>query len=322
MVFTANSSGKNRKQFLCNSKQTKNKVIVIAGPTACGKSELALNLAERFDCRIINADSMQVYRDVPTLTARPSLEDETKADHRLYGFLEPNENCSVFKWVHLAALEIQNCWKDNKIPVVVGGTGFYLQTLIKGISPVPQTNAVVRSKLRQEFQEQGYDLFLQNLQKKDPSFSFTDPQRVLRAAEVLEQTGKSITYWQSLPFQKEIEADFFKVFIDLPRDDLYNRCDERFKAMMQKNVIEEVRSLLAKNPPADSPVLKAVGVFEIQSFLKREITLQQAVEQACRMTRNYAKRQITWFKHRFDVDCFLNDVKSADILTKALHFLE
>lgn len=297
-------------------------MIVVAGPTASGKSGLALDLARRLGGRIINADSMQVYRDVPTLTARPSPVEEKTAEHRLYGFLEPEENCSVFKWVRLAAREIESARADGRIPIVVGGTGFYLQTLIKGISPVPQADEDVRGRIRREFEILGYDRFLADFQKKDPSFSFTDPQRVLRAAEVLAQTGKSVTYWQSLPFRKEIDADFLCFLIQPPREELYRRCDDRFHQMMRGSAVEEVRILLAKNPPADSLVLKALGVSEIKAFLDGEITQDQAVDHACRMTRNYAKRQTTWFRHRFAPDYIVNDVKSRDILTKALHFLE
>lgn len=158
--------------------------------------------------------------------------------------------------------------------------------------------------------------------EKDPSFAFTDPQRVLRAAEVLAQTGKSVTYWQSLPFKKEIDADFLCFLTELPRDELYRRCDERFGQMMRGSAVEEVRVLLAKNPPADSLVLKAIGVLEIKAFLNGEMTRDQAVDHACRMTRNYAKRQVTWFKHRFAADYVAGGIKSPDILTKALHFLE
>lgn len=141
-------------------------MIVVAGPTASGKSGLALDLARRLGGRIINADSMQVYRDVPTLTARPSPAEEKTAEHRLYGFLEPEENCSVFKWVRLAAREIAEAWEKGRVPIVVGGTGFYLQTLIKGISPVPQADETVRGRVRREFEESGYDRFLADFRKK------------------------------------------------------------------------------------------------------------------------------------------------------------
>ena len=297
-------------------------MIVVAGPTASGKSGLALDMASRANGVVINADSMQVYRDVPTLTARPSIEDEQKAPHRLYGFLEPSDAFSVYKWVKLAAREIRTARAENKVPVVVGGTGFYLQTLIQGLSPVPQAEEAVRLSVRQEFERVGADEFIKAFQKKDPSFAFTDPQRVLRAAEVLEQTGRSVTYWQSLPYQKEIDADFFCILLDPERQTLYDRCNRRFAEMMKSGAVEEVKTLFAKNPPSDSLVLKAVGVLEIKAFLDGTMTKEQAIEHACQMTRNYAKRQVTWFKHRFLPDIVVSSIKSSGALTKALHFLE
>lgn len=299
----------------------KNKAIVIGGATASGKSALALMLAKEIGGVIINADSMQVYKDVPTLTARPSEEEQQGIPHYLYGFLEANENCSVFKWVQLAAQEIKKAWQENKVPVIVGGTGFYLQTLIKGISPVPQVKDETRAAIRKRFEQQGYEKFLKDFQEKDPSFSFTDPQRILRAAEVLAETGKSVTYWQSLPFEKEIEADFLSFLTDLPREELYDRCNKRFEQMMKNGAVQEVKTLLTKNPPADSLIMKAVGVAEIEAMLSKEMTREQAVSHACQMTRNYAKRQVTWFKHRFFANQVVSDVKSRAILTKTLHFL-
>lgn len=265
---------------------------------------------------------MQVYRDVPTLTARPTEQEERGVPHRLYGFLEPDADFSVFKWVWAAADEIQKARESGKAPVVVGGTGFYLQTLINGISPVPQADEAVRRAVRDECETLGFGRFLADFQKKDPAFSFTDPQRVLRAAEVLAQTGKSVTYWQSLPYEKAVEADFFCILTDPPRAELYDRCDRRFDRMMQSAAVDEVRALLAKNPPPDSLILKAVGVREIAAFLNGIMTRVEAADHARQMTRNYAKRQITWFKHRFCADCVVSDAKSPDALTDALHFLE
>ena len=297
-------------------------MIVVAGPTASGKSALAAALAAAADGVVVNADSMQVYRDVPTLTARPTPQEERRVPHRLYGFLEPDADFSVFKWVRMAADEIENARKKGKVPVVTGGTGFYLQTLINGISPVPQADEAVRRAVRAECEALGFERFLSDFRKKDPAFPFTDPQRVLRAAEVLAQTGKPVTYWQSLPFQKSVEAEFFCILTDPPRAELYDRCDRRFDRMMQSAAVDEVRALLAKNPPPDSLVLKAVGVREIQAFLNGTVTRDEAAAHARQMTRNYAKRQITWFKHRFCADCVVSDVKNPDALTDALHFLE
>ena len=320
MVSTANSCEK-KEQLLCSAKSSENKAIVVGGATASGKSALALALAQEFGGVVINADSMQVYKDVPTLTARPAEAEQQGIPHRLYGFLEPDENCSVFKWVGAAATEIKQAWRENKVPVIVGGTGFYLQTLIKGISPVPQVKDETRAEIRKQYEQRGYEKFLKDFREKDPSFLFTDPQRVLRAAEVLAETGKPVTYWQSLPFEKEIDADFLCVLTDVPREELYKRCDKRFGQMMKNGAVEEVQTLLAKNPPADSLIMKAVGVKEIKAMLNREMTREQAVSHACQMTRNYAKRQVTWFRHRFFADIVVSDDKKSAVLTKALHFL-
>lgn len=308
--------------FLCSAKTPAKKAIVVAGPTASGKSALALALAEKFNGVIINADSMQVYRDVPTLTARPMKKETTRIEHCLYGFLEPREVCSAFKWAELAANEMTRIWNENRLPVIVGGTGLYIQTLQQGISPVPEVNTSIRQAVRERFEAIGKDEFLRDFQEKDKDFTFTDPQRLLRAAEVIEQTGKSITYWQAQPYKKVIEAEWFNILIDLPRELLYERCNARFDQMMQGNALEEVEALNAKNPPKDSLIMKAIGVRELTAFLNNEITKEEAVFQAQQMTRNYAKRQVTWFKHRFNADeTVLND-KTEQILTNVLHFLQ
>lgn len=265
---------------------------------------------------------MQVYRDVPTLTARPSSADENRAQHRLYGFLEPYESCSAFKWAKLAAEEMKRAWTDGKVPVLTGGTGLYIQTLCRGISPVPETSAPVREAVRRRFEEMGRETFTDDLRCRDPSFIFTDPQRLMRAAEVLEETGKSITEWQKKPFEKVIEADWYSILMNPPREVLYERCNARFDDMMRSGAPEEVRILLAKNPPADSLVLKAIGVAEITAFLNGETTAADAAEHARRMTRNYAKRQVTWFTRRFTADSVVCNEKNEEILTKALHFLQ
>lgn len=307
---------------ICNPKQGQNKAIVVAGPTASGKSQLAIELAEKANGVIINADSMQVYRDVPTLTARPSPADESRAEHRLYGFLEPYELCSAIKWARLAAEEMKRAWADGKVPVLTGGTGLYIQTLCRGISPVPEVSFDVRQTVRRRFEKMGREAFIDDLRRRDPSFSFTDPQRLMRAAEVLEQTGKSITEWQKQPLEKVIEADWFSILINPPREILYERCNARFDDMMHSGAVEEVRILLAKNPPADSLVLKAIGVAEITAFLNGTAGAQEAAARARQMTRNYAKRQVTWFTRRFDADSVICNAKNAEILTKALHFLQ
>lgn len=264
---------------------------------------------------------MQVYKPVPTLTARPKSFEIEEINHRLYGFLETKENCSVMKWTDLAVEEIKTAWEDKKVPVIVGGTGLYIQTLMKGLSPLPDVPEEVRQKVRKRYEEKGHEFFLCEYLEKDSIFRFSDPQRLLRAAEIWEVSGKSITYWQSLEPEKRIEAKWLTVLLDLPREVLYERCNKRFEEMIQENAIEEVKQLLAENPSEDSFIMKAIGVREIRDFLSGKISKAQAISQAQQLTRNYAKRQMTWFRHRMKPDVRIINSEIEPLLTKVLHFL-
>lgn len=305
----------------CSANPSENKAILVAGATASGKSGLALALAEKIGGVVVNADSMQVYADVPTLTARPTARDMNGVDHRLYGFLPPDASFSAVKWVRAAKAELERIWQSGKTPIVVGGTGLYFQTLTDGISPVPETAPEIRELVRKKVDEVGFDAFAADFKLKDPTFAFSDPQRVVRAAEVLEQTGESITVWQKKPYQKQVDARFYSIFLNPDRAELYARCNERFLKMMNGTAVEEVEAFLAKHPPRDSLVMKAIGVAEIAAMLDGAVSKAQAVEHAQQMTRNYAKRQITWFGRRFHHDFVAINAKTDDILTNVLHFL-
>lgn len=305
----------------CTSKNRNRKVIVFGGPTASGKSGLALRLAERINGVVINADSMQVYKDVPTLTARPLDGETKKVDHKLYGFLDANQKCSAASWASLAAEEIENVLKSERVPILAGGTGMYIQTLEEGISPLPEVGEDVRASVRERFERQGYEKFLSDFIKRDPQVRLTDPQRLIRAAEIFEATGKSIVYWQSLPLKKAVEASYLNILVLPPREVLYARCNERFSKMLSDGAMEEVRVLLSKNPPSDSLIMKAIGVKELSGVLKGELSMAEAEDHAKQMTRNYAKRQTTWFKHRFKSDLTVVDGDFDAILTKVLQFL-
>lgn len=305
----------------CSANPSENKAILVAGATASGKSGLALEIAEKIGGVIVNADSMQVYADVPTLTARPTAEEMRGSPHRLYGFLPPDASFSAVKWMQAAKTELEQIWQSGKTPIVVGGTGLYFQTLTDGISPVPETKPEIREKIRGEIEKIGFDAFAAAFREKDRTFAFTDPQRIVRAAEVLEQTGESITVWQKKPYQKQVKARFWSIFLNPERAELYSRCDSRFLTMMNGSATAEVEALLAKHPPRDSLVMKAIGVAEIAALLNGEISKDKAVEHAQQMTRNYAKRQITWFGRRFHKDFVAINPKTDDILTNVLHFL-
>lgn len=291
------------------------------GPTASGKSGLALELAERTGGVIINADSMQVYADVPTLTARPVGTELERAEHRLYGFLRDWEKCSAAKWADLAAEEMRRAWAAGKLPILTGGTGLYVRTLQEGLSALPEVPEEVRRSVRRRFDEIGAEAFRAEMRQKDASLRLTDPQRLLRAAEILEATGKPLSFWQSKESVKVIDASWFNIFINPEREILYERCERRFEDMMRRGAVEEVEILLAKNPPPDSLILKAIGVREIGAYLAGKWSREEAVSKAQQATRNYAKRQLTWFRHRFKADLETTGLNSPEILTKVLHFL-
>lgn len=271
------------------------KVYIIAGPTASGKSALALEIAQNEPSVIINADSMQVYRDFPILTAQPSTAEQQAVPHKLYGFLKIEEKCDAARWAELAAKEIEAAWAQKKLPILVGGTGLYFKTLIQGIAPVPEIPREIRERAAALLEETGHAAFHAELIKKDPDSAHLkvgDTQRILRAYEVLEATGKPLKYWHQQPTRKFLEADYDSKIIIPDRKELYARCDARFKQMMENGALEEVK----KYPLHIS--IKIIGVPELQAFLRGEITKEEAIEKASQATRNYAKRQYTWFKNQ------------------------
>lgn len=225
-------------------------IIVIAGATASGKSAYAMQLAETRGGAIINADSMQLYRDIPTLTARPSVEDEARYPHYLYGILAPEEQYSAGKWLDAVSAAIQDCWDKNLQPIIVGGTGLYIKALLEGLAPIPDINPAIRAEGEALRAEMGFDAFYAYLVECDPLMAnyaeAQNPARVLRAWEVWRQTGKSIKAWQ----QEEHRHPLGKIEIDVKvlqwgREALYARCDQRFHLMLEQGALEEVRDFLS-----------------------------------------------------------------------------
>jgi len=281
------------------------KGIIIIGPTASGKSSLAVEVASRIGGEIINSDSLQLYKELNLLTARPSDEDLAKVPHHLYGCYDGSYNSTAFKWLKTAAEIINKIASAGKIPVVVGGTGLYVKTLIEGISSIPELPLSVREKARNLFSELGSNGFLNMLKKKDPDFKASDPQRMIRAWEVIEGTGHTLTYWQSLGLKKEIDAEWLIIYLNPPRPVLYEQCETRFDHIMERGAIDEVRTLLAMNLEPSLSIMKAIGVREITDYLRGIISLDTAVAQSKQATKNYAKRQITWFSHQIRPDVTL-----------------
>lgn len=280
-------------------------VIVVGGPTASGKSGLALDIAERLDGVVINADAIQVYADLRILTARPSAADERRAPHRLYGFLDATERCSAGRWQALALAEIEAATAAGKRAIVVGGTGLYLRALTEGIAPVPDIPDAVRAAARERLAALGNRAFHAELAARDPELAkrllSTDRQRLMRAWEVLEATGRSLADWQREPATPP-GCDFTMIVLTPDRDAVYAACDARLEAMIGAGVLDEVAALMARAAreqldPA-LPVLKAVGYPELAAHIAGKATLADAVAAAQQQTRRYAKRQLTWLRNQ------------------------
>lgn len=282
------------------------KAIIVAGPTASGKSALALALAEKWNGVVINADSMQVYGVLRLVTARPSTGDEERAPHRLYGVLEPSELCSAGRWRAMAVAEMEKAWAMGRLPVVVGGTGLYLRALVQGLSPIPDIPDNARQAARALFDQMGNEAFHAMLARRDPVIAARlhpgNSQRLVRAWEVAEATGRTLSDWQTEPPADKLDAAFHTVLIAPDRDALYAGCDRRFEIMVEQGALEEVGALMALKLDPALPAMKALGVPELAAYLAGRVTLQQAISQAQQSTRNYAKRQSTWFRHQLQTD--------------------
>lgn len=288
------------------------KILVIAGPTASGKSQMALDAAVARNGVVINADASQVYKDIPILSACPSEEDKQKAEHLLYQYLDGAVNGTVVDWLNDAAAAIRQTWERGKLPIVVGGSGLYIENLINGTTPIPAVAPDIRAKaadLLENFGIEGLFAKLKEIDEKAAAaLNPNDRTRVRRAYEIMKQTGISVVEWYRKPMVKMLpEASFAVVKIMPEKTELDRRCNERFDKMMSVGAAEEVRRLAARNIPAEYPVMKALGVPEISSALCGNISLEEAVILSKLRSRQYAKRQRTWFGNRLPADVVLNE---------------
>jgi tRNA dimethylallyltransferase len=274
-------------------------VALIAGPTASGKSALALALAERTGGIVINADSAQAYKDLRIVSARPSRDDEARAPHRLYGYRDGADVCSAADWAEDAKREIAAAHEAGRLPVLVGGTGLYLRTLIDGIAPVPEIDPGVRAAVRALTVAEAHDA----LRNEDPEAAGrirpSDTTRTARALEVVRATGRTLKSWQAEKVGGIGDAIALRPLVLLPpRDWLHERCDARFLEIFSNEGVEEVRLLLKRNLPKLAPVMRAIGVPEIAAFLHDDLNREEAIAAGQAATRQYAKRQYTWFRHQ------------------------
>jgi tRNA dimethylallyltransferase len=274
-------------------------LALIAGPTASGKSALALDLAERVGGVVVNADSAQVYRDLPVLSAAPGVAELGRAEHRLYGYLDGAAPCSAADWAQAARREIDDVHAGGRTPILAGGTGLYLRTLLEGIAPVPPIDPDVRARVRQASVEDNRA----RLAELDPEAAARlkpgDTTRIARALEVVLGTGRTLADWQSRREGGIGAAVHLRPLILLPpRDWLYRRCDVRFERMFEGGAVDEVQALLARNLNPNLPVMRAIGVREIAAFLNGDLSRPEAIAAGQQTTRRYAKRQYTWFAHQ------------------------
>lgn len=306
---------------------TKLAPILIAGPTASGKSALALALAERLGGTVINADAMQVYRELDILTARPSADDARRAPHVLYGHVPGAEAYSAARYAIEAREAISAVQAQGTVPIVVGGTGLYFKALTDGLSPIPVIPDEIRTRWRARASGEGAPALHAILNERDPEMAArlrpTDPQRIVRALEVLEATGVSLARWQEMPGDPVVRvADAHTVVISRDREELRARCDARFDAMLERGAIEEVRALLQLGLDPSLPVMRALGVKPLAALIEGRLSAAEAAEQAKAETRQYAKRQLTWLSRNMMSWKCISTQEMESFMAKIVDFIK
>jgi len=276
----------------------KSKIILVSGPTGSGKSNFSIKLAKKINGEIVNADSMQVYKELRILTARPKNNEYKNIKHHLYGFQSVKKKFSTGDWLNLAIAKINTIKKRKKIPIIVGGTGLYFKALTNGLVKIPNIPIRYRNKIRSLQKKLGQKKFFKKLSKIDPliinKINSTDIQRSIRAFEVKSYTKKSLIDWFKNTKSKFDEDDFFKIYIDFPRLELVKKISERTENMLKEGAVKEVKKFLRLKTRKDNTSNKVIGINEIKDFLKKKSSLDEVKERISIKTRQYAKRQSTW----------------------------
>lgn len=304
------------------------KLIIISGPTASGKSRLAQEVFDYFkDFSVVNADSMQVYKDLPILTAHPDDLYTNSSNYNLYSILSYDQSFSVSNWFKLAEDKIKSLWASGKIPLIVGGTGLYIKTLLYGLSDLPCISFKVRNQVNNLFAEIGIDKFYKLLQLKDPISSArihnNDSYRMIRAMEVFEQTGKSIvSFYKPKDSHNANFYNYLHINISPLRQVLYESCNKRFLEMISSGVFDEISALRTKPNSDKSLLVKALGYRSLSDYLDKKISLEEAIDKGQIQTRQYAKRQVTWFKNQAPEATILEFENYKDINNKVLSLIE
>jgi len=296
------------------------KIILISGPTASGKSNFALRVAKKIQGEIINADSMQVYKKLKILTARPNKKEQKNIKHHLYGIIDLNKKFSTGQWLELAIKKIKNIKKNKKIPILVGGTGLYFQSLINGLVKIPEIPINFRNKVRLISRKEGQKKFYKKLLKLDPKikdkFDPNDTQRSIRAYEIKYYTNISMYDWLAKTESEFKDSDFLKLYIETKREKLIEKINLRTSNMINDGVINEVKKFLKLKIRKDQSVNRVIGIAELTQYLNKKITLDQAKELILIKTRQYAKRQATWARTRMTSWKKIKPTKIDDFVKK------
>ena len=305
------------------------KAVIICGPTGAGKSSLALNLAEKFKGVIINADSVQIYREIKILSGRPTSDDYRRAPHRLYGIMSIFKPCTLGIWRKMALETIRECELSGRLPIICGGTGLYIKFLLNELSAIPEIPPSIKLEAREKLEDLGNENFRELLSKNDPvsacRIKSGDTNRLLRAWEVLTATNKPLSYWHEQSGETGSQHKFFKVCLMPERKALYSKCDKRFLDFIEQGAADEARALDSINVSPELPASKTLGLLELIKYTKGELELSDAIAQAQRITRRYAKRQLTWFRHQLDEDFLIQNLRCrktvSDCFKKIVNFL-
>jgi tRNA dimethylallyltransferase len=301
-------------------------VVLIAGPTASGKSAVALELARRHHGLIVNADALQVYRELSILSARPSEEDERQVPHRLYGVMPAAEAYSVGCWLPQARAAIEEAWGLGRIPIVTGGTGLYFKALEEGLAPLPAISAPIRDGWRRRLAREGPEALHEELKRRDKGEALrvrpSDGQRIVRALEVLQSTGRPLAEWHKGTGGGLLHsASVLRLYLSPPRQKLYAAIGDRFDRMIAKGAVSEVKALLALGLDPNLPAMKATGVRELTGFILGSATLEEACRIAKQESRRYAKRQLTWARRNMIAWKWLNEQFLEQTLAEFFNFI-
>lgn len=287
------------------------KAVVLFGPTASGKTALAIRLANHWRGEIINADSRQVYCSMPIITAMPTVQEQAAAPHHMFEILPPDADFSVTRWRERAIATAEAVWARGGVPFFVGGTGFYLKTLMDGITELPETDPNRVAELTAEARRNGTPALHDKLARIDPALAkrlpTSDTQRIIRGLVIFEMTGKPLSELQKKPRSGALDADFFRLALLPSRDVLYTRIENRFIDMQRDGLMDEVSALLAHGYDFNKPGLKSIGLPVYAAWQRGEITLQEAHDSVLAQMRQYAKRQTTWLRHQYPADLLLED---------------